>query len=368
MATVPKRDFYEILGVPRDCSNEQLKSAFRKLAMEYHPDRNPDPAAAERFKEIGAAYEVLSDPEKRRRYDRFGSAEFSAGFEGFDFGGFGDIFDAFFGGRRADGPVRGVDLQVQLELDFAEAVFGAEKELAISRQETCTACRGDGAEPGTDRIACPQCGGAGEIRRAQRSVFGQFVNVATCDRCEGLGSIVSHPCRTCGGVGREQRNRRIKVKVPAGIADSARLRFTEEGGAGSRGGTPGHLYVDLHVRPHPVFAREGDDLVLDLPLSLAQAALGAEIEVPTLEGGSVPLQVRSGTQHGQAFRLRGHGVPRARGRARGDLVVRAQLHVPTKLTEEQRALFEQLNETLGSPTRDGHESGFFSRIRDAFSA
>lgn len=368
MATAPKRDLYEILGVPRDCSREQLKSAFRKLAMEYHPDRNPDPSATERFKEIGGAYEVLSDPEKRGKYDRFGSAEFSADFEGFDFGGFGDIFDAFFGGRRSAGPARGVDLRVQLDLDFSEAVFGAEKELPISRQEGCAACRGDGAEPGTERIVCPQCAGSGEIRRAQRSVFGQFVNVATCDRCEGLGSVAAQPCQACGGVGREQRNRRLKVKVPAGIDDGSQLRLAGEGEAGSRGGPAGNLYVDLHVRPHALFIREGDDLVLDLPLNLAQAAIGAEIEVPTLEGDQVPLHVHPGTQHGQTFRLRGHGVPHLRGRARGDLVVRAELHVPTKLTEEQRALFAQLDETLGSPTKDGHESGFFSRLRDAFSA
>ncbi len=370
MTTAPHRDPYEILGVPRTASGEEIKSAFRKLAMQYHPDRNPDADATERFKTIGAAYEILSDPEKRAKYDQFGAAaDFGqgVGFEGFDFGGFGDIFEAFFGGRRTrGGPLRGADLRAHVDLGFAEAVFGAERELHISRLEACATCGGSGAEPGSERVTCPQCRGAGEIRRAQRSVFGQFVNVATCDRCEGMGTVVAQPCKSCGGAGRERRNRRLKVKVPAGIDSGSQLRLSGEGEAGLRGGPHGNLYVDLRVKPDPLFRREGEDLLLELPLNMAQAALGAQVEAPTLEGDSVSLEIPAGTQHGKAFRVRGRGVPHLRGRARGDLIVRAVVHVPTKLTPEQRELLQQLDESLGPPTTDGQESGFFSRLKDAF--
>jgi len=372
MAGSKKRDYYEILGVPRGASAEEVKSAFRKLAMQYHPDRNPAPDSAERFKEIGAAYEVLSHPEKRAQYDRFGaSADFgpSVGVEGFDFGGFGDIFDAFFGGRRARrSPMRGADLRVALDLEFTEAAFGVEKEIHVGRLEHCGLCGGSGAEPGTERITCSQCRGAGEIRRAQRSVFGQFVHVAVCDRCEGEGTVIASPCRTCGGAGREQRNRRLKVRVPASVESGSQLRLSGEGEAGLHSGPSGNLYVELRVKPHEIFRRDGDDLVLDLPLNIAQAALGAQVKIPTLEGEPVPLTVPPGTQHGKSFRIAGRGIPHLRGRGKGDLVVQASVVVPAKISAEQRALLEQLRDSLGVDGRDGQDAGFLSRLKDAFSA
>jgi len=373
MATASKRDFYEVLGVERSASAEELKSAFRKLAMQYHPDRNSAADAAERFKEIGEAYEILSDPEKRARYDQYGpSADFgpSRGFEGFDFGGFGDIFDAFFGGRRgARGPSRGEDLRVRQELKFEEAVFGAEKEVRVSRLEDCTVCSGSGAEPGTQPEACGQCAGSGEVRRVQRSVFGQFVNVSACDRCAGEGAIITSPCGNCGGLGRERRNRRLQVKVPGGVDDGSQMRLSAEGDAGQRGGPRGNLYVELHVKPHKVFEREGDDLRISLPITVAQAALGTTAAIPTLdvEEGDEALEIPPGTQAGSVFRVRKRGVPHLRGRSRGDLIVGVDVQVPTKLSAEQRALFEELDGVLETPAV-GNGRGFFSRVKDAFSA
>ncbi|MEE9278001.1 MAG: molecular chaperone DnaJ [Dehalococcoidia bacterium] len=371
MPPAGKRDYYEVLGVDRSASAEDIKGAFRKLAMQYHPDRNPDENAADKFKEIGEAYEVLSNAEKRARYDQFGmAADFgpSTGFEGFDFGGFGDIFDAFFGGRRRRrGPIRGEDLRVRLELNFDEAIFGSEKEIRVSRLENCGVCGGSGAEPGTQRDTCPQCQGRGEIRRAQRSVFGQFVNVSICDRCDGEGTIISQPCKNCGGVGREQRNRRLKVKVPAGVDDGSQMRLSGEGDAGLVGGAHGNLYVQLRVKPHKFYQRDGDDLVMELPLSVAQAALGAELEIPTLDGDVELLAVPAGTQHGAEFRIRRKGVPHLRGRGQGDLLVRTAVRVPTKLSDEQRRLFEELDEVLGDAVSEDGRS-FFSRIKDAFTA
>ena len=371
MAATSKRDFYDVLGVDRSATAEEVKSAFRKLAMEFHPDRNEAADAAERFKEIGQAYEILSDPEKRARYDRYGpTADFgpSRGFEGFDFGGFGDIFDAFFGGRGArQGPVRGEDLRARQSLSFEEAVFGADKEIRVSRLEQCSVCGGVGAAPGSKPEACPQCKGSGELRRVQRSVFGQFVNVSPCDRCEGAGAVITNPCRACGGLGREQRNRRLQVKVPAGVEDGSQMRLSGEGDAGTYGGPAGNLYVELRVKPHEWLEREGDDLRMGLPLSVAQAALGTQVTIPTLDGEDQEIEVPAGTQGGAVFRLKRRGVPHLRGRGRGDLLVQADVRVPTKLNEEQRALFEQLDEMLGDAT-DGNGRGIFSRIRDAFTA
>ena len=376
MANTTSDDFYEILGVERAASQDEIRRSFRKLAMEHHPDRVTDEAgkasAETQFKRIAAAYEVLSDPEKRAKYDRYGStADFAqgGGFEGFDFGGFGDIFDAFFGGRRAAGPVRGGDLRIQIELDFTEAVFGAEQEIRASRLEHCTVCGGGGAEPGTQRAPCAVCDGTGEVRRVQRNVFGRFVNVAPCEACEGEGSVIEHPCNSCGGVGREQRNRRLKVNIPAGVTDGAQMRLSGEGDAGLRGGPAGNLYVDLRVRPHEMFERDGDDLVLPLRLNVAQAALGTAVEIPSLDGAhGQSLDVPPATQHGHEFRLRGQGVPHLRGRGRGDLRVQVAVQIPDKLSGEQRELFEQLAEVLDDPTAaNGKGGGMFSRIRGAFS-
>ena len=369
-------DFYEILGLSRDATQDQIRRAFRKLAMEHHPDRVTDPAQKEAseatFKRIAAAYEVLSDPEKKAKYDQYGSAGAfaqGAGFEGFDFGGFGDIFDAFFGGRRAAGPTRGSDLRLQIELDFEEAVFGCEEEIRASRLEHCTVCGGSGGEPGTQRVPCDVCGGSGEVRRTQSNVFGRFVNVAPCEPCEGEGSVIEHPCQACGGIGREQRNRRLKVKIPAGVTDGAQMRLSGEGDAGLRGGPAGNLYVDIAVRPHERFLRDGNDLLLPLRLNVAQAALGATVEIPGINGVDQPLSVPAATQHGHEFRLRGEGVPHLNGRGRGDLRVQVLVDIPTKLTSEQRALFEQLAELLDEPVnrRDDDDDGVFSRIRGAFS-
>ena len=314
MATTSKRDFYEVLGVDRTASAEEIKGAFRKLAMQYHPDRNDAKDAAERFKEIGEAYEILSDPEKRSRYDRYGpTADFgpSRGFDGFDFGGFGDIFDAFFGGRRTSrGPVRGEDLRVRQELKFEEAVFGVEKEIRVSRLEDCTVCGGTGAEPGSQPEACPQCEGSGEVRRVQRSVFGQFVNVSACDRCEGEGAIITNPCGNCGGLGRERRNRRLQVKVPGGVDDGSQMRLSAEGDAGVRGGPSGNLYVELRVKSHQIFDREGDDL--RVTLDTAEKVIVREHRV---------AQLRPAIGVGSAER----GI-REEARVPG-IVVRAQLRV-----------------------------------------
>ncbi|MDE2967778.1 MAG: molecular chaperone DnaJ [Chloroflexota bacterium] len=368
-------DFYEILGLSREASQDEIRRSFRKLAMEHHPDRVTDPAQKEaseaKFKRIAAAYEVLSDAEKKAKYDQYGSVGAFAqgtGFEGFDFGGFGDIFDAFFGGRRAAGPIRGGDLRIQIELDFEEAVFGCEEEIRASRLEHCTVCGGSGGEPGTQRVACEFCGGSGEVRRTQSNVFGRFVNVAPCEPCEGEGTVIEHPCKSCGGVGREQRNRRLKVKIPAGVTDGAQMRLSGEGDAGMRGGPAGNLYVDINVRGHETFLRDGNDLILPLHLNVAQAVLGAEVDIPAIDGHAQPLNVPAGTQHGHEFRLRGQGVPHLRGRGRGDLRVHVVVEIPAKLSSRQRELFEQLAEELDIPANSGgDDDGVFSRIRGAFS-
>lgn len=364
-----QRDLYDVLGVERHASAEDLKRAYRRLAMEYHPDRNSGADAAERFKEVNRAYEVLSDAEKRAAYDRFGHAGVEgtggpSGFDGFAFEGFGDIFDAFFGGRRAAGPVRGGDLRLDLRLDFTDAVFGAEKEIKVSRLEHCAVCAGSGSEPGAQRAQCRVCEGSGEVRRVQRNVFGRFVNVAPCEACEGEGTVIEHPCQACGGIGREQRNRKLKIKVPAGVDDGAQMRLSGEGDAGTRGGPAGNLYVDLRVREHERFLRDGDDLVLPLSVNVAQAALGAQLEIPVIDGSDEELAVPAGTQHGDEIRFRGRGVAHLRGHGRGDLRIRVNVDVPKQLTEEQREIFERLAEAFATPAG---ENGVFSKVRGAFS-
>ena len=376
MAAAP-RDYYEALGVSKQATPEDLKKAYRKLAMQYHPDRNQAEGAADQFKEINRAYEVLSDAETRARYDRFGHAgvdgqQGAQGFDGFqNFDGFGDIFDAFFGGasrggggRRRRGPARGADLRFNLRLDFEEAVFGTDKEIEFSRAERCEKCAGMGTEPGTELITCPDCNGAGELRRAQQSIFGQFVNVTACSRCQGEGRIVQSPCSQCRGVGREKKSRHISVKVPAGVDDGAQIRLSGEGDAGPRGGEYGNLYVVLGVAEHARFERVEDHILLDLPINIAQAALGARITIPTLDG-EMELEIPAATQSGDDFVLRGKGVPHLRGVGRGDMVVRAAVVVPEALDEAQRELLERLAETMGTPVLPKKDKGFFERIRDA---
>jgi molecular chaperone DnaJ len=376
MAT-QQRDYYDVLGVPRTADAAELKRAYRKLAMDYHPDRNPAPDASDKFKEATRAYEVLSDADMRARYDRFGHAGVDGmgagpqGFEGFHAGfeGFGDIFDAFFGGasrggRRRRGPVRGGDLRYNLRLTFEEAIFGVEKEIEYVRPERCDRCAGKGAEPGTDLETCPDCKGQGEIRRSQQSIFGQFVNVTTCGRCQGEGRIVTSPCTECRGAGRTRGERKILVKVPAGVDDGAQIRLTGEGEAGGRGGEYGNLYVVLNVAPHEQFERVEDHIVLEFPVNVAQAALGARLQVPTIDG-EMDFEVPAGTQSGEDFVIRGKGVPHLRGSGRGDMVVRVTVVTPEDLDDRQRELLEQLAETMGTPTLPKKSKGFFERIRDA---
>ena len=352
-----KRDYYEVLGVSRDATDEEIKRAFRKLAFQYHPDRNREDGAEERFKEVNEAYEVLSDADKRAAYDRFGhgGAEgfFGRGFEGFDFGGFGDIFEAFFGGtstatRRA--PKRGHDLRYKISISFEEAALGCEKEIDITRTEICSTCRGTGSKPGSQPSRCPSCDGTGQIRRVQRSLFGQFINTTVCSQCRGEGRLITDPCRDCKGTGFQKKKRRISVKVPAGVDDGNGIRLSGEGDAGLRGGSSGNLYVVLSVARHEFFTRDGDDVVYELPVNFAQAALGAEVEVPTLYGKS-KLKIPSGSQTGKAFRLKDKGIPHLHSSGRGDQLVKLLVVTPESLTKEQRRLFEELAKSLGSVRR-----------------
>jgi molecular chaperone DnaJ len=368
-----KRDYYEVLGVGRKASSEELKKAYRRLARQYHPDVNKEAGAEERFKEANEAYEVLSDPQKRQAYDRYGHAgvDGNTGFGDFGFGGIGDIFEEFFGfgaGTRARrrGPLRGNDLQYELEIDFEEAVFGCEKEIEIYRMDTCPECQGTGAEPGTTPIRCNQCNGTGEVRRVQQSILGSFVNVATCPTCQGTGEMIQTPCQHCQGTGQVRGAKTLNVKIPAGVEDGTRVRLAGEGEPGLRGGPPGNLYVLLRVKQHPVFRRRGDDVLLELNINVAQAALGDKVKIPTLDGEE-SIAVPGGTQTGRIFRLRGRGVPHLRRSGRGDLLIVTQVVVPTDLDENQRELFQQLGKTLGREVIPQHERGFLDRLRDVFS-
>jgi molecular chaperone DnaJ len=363
-----KRDYYEVLGVQRGASPEEVKRAFRKLARQYHPDVNKDPAAESTFKEINEAYEVLSDQDKRAAYDRFGHAGPTAGPAYDPFGGqdpFGTIFEAFFGGNAgrgaSRGPQRGADLRYNLQISFEEAIFGTTKEIEFRRLETCGSCKGTGAEPGTDPVRCPKCGGLGEIR--QRAPIFNMVTVTTCDQCRGEGTVIAIPCRECRGEGRVRVQRKITVKVVPGVDNTSQIRITGEGESGPRGGPNGNLYIAIDVQPHAYFVRENNDILLELPLNVAQATLGAEVQVPTVDGEE-PLRIPAGTQTGATFRLRGKGVPFLRGSGRGDQVVIARVQVPTKLTDEQRRLFEELARSFNE--QGSRDEGFFSKIRDAF--
>lgn len=365
-------NLYETLGVPRDASADDIKKAFRRLAMQYHPDRNKAPDAEAKFKEVNAAYEVLSDPDKRARYDRYGAAGINGGAQGFQghegFGGFGDIFDAFFrgtGSRRA-GPQAGSDLHATLTISLEEAVSGADHELSFERVERCADCRATGQAEGKERPQCPECQGAGEIRRVQQSLFGQFVNVAMCTRCRGEGSIVSDPCKTCRGQGLKRVPVSRTVKIPAGVDTGSQLRISGEGDHGPRGGPAGHLYIEINVAPHETFKRADDDLIYDLPLNIAQAALGAEVQVPTIEGDTVDLSLKAGVQHGEVHVIRGRGVPHLRGSGRGDLLVRMHVVTPTKLSGDQKELLRRLADSLGTPDVPADPS-VFDRIKSAFS-
>ncbi|MDT8305298.1 MAG: molecular chaperone DnaJ [Anaerolineae bacterium] len=368
-----KRDYYEVLGISRTATKEEVKKAYRRLARQYHPDVSKEDGAAEKFKELSEAYEVLSDDNKRAAYDRFGHAGVRGAGAGFDpYGGFGtmaDFFEEFFGGfgtsrRRRRGPRRGADLRYDLTIDFEEAVFGAEKVIELVRPEICPDCNGSGAEPGTQPEVCPECRGTGEVRRVQQSILGQFVNVATCPRCGGEGEVVSTPCRTCHGQKQVQQQRELKVKIPAGIRHEQQIRYSGEGAPGSYGGPPGNLYVFVNVRRHPLFERRNDDIVLDLEINVAQAALGDEVVVPTVYGDE-KLKIPAGTQSGTVFRLRERGVPHRNGHGAGDQLVMTRVHVPTELTSRQRELFEEMASTLGKEVIPQREKGFLNELRGA---
>jgi molecular chaperone DnaJ len=371
MATSSKRDYYEVLGVPRNASEQEVKSAYRKLALKYHPDRNAgDKESEERFKEAAEAYSVLGDADKRKRYDMYGHAAVAgAGTQGFDptiFADFGDILGDFFGfgdifGRRArGGPRRGSDLRYNLDLRFEEAVFGTETSIQFPRAEPCSACSGSGAAPGSGPSTCPTCGGRGQVTFQQ----GFFSVARTCGHCRGSGRVITTPCRECHGEGHVAVERKLQVKIPPGVDSGSQLRIAGEGEAGQAGGPSGDLYVFLRVEDHPFFKRDGSDLYCEVPISFSQAALGASIDVPTPEGGHARLTVPEGSQTGAVLRLRSHGVPHLGHKGRGDLNVALRVVVPTRLTGEQRKLIEQLGKTLPKLEVKDKDKSIFDRIRD----
>ncbi len=380
MATIRKRDYYEVLGVGRGTSEEEIKRAYRKLAVKFHPDKNPeDPHAEEKFKELGEAYDVLMDADKRAAYDRFGHAAFEqgGGFRGgfhdpFDifrevFGGGGGgigggIFETFFGGvaGQAEDRQRGADLRYDMQITLEEAAFGTEKEIEVGKLDACAKCGGTGAESGSRSVNCPVCGGRGQVISSR----GFFQVSQTCPRCRGVGHIVEKPCRECDGEGRLERSSRVKLKIPAGIADGSRLRSPRNGEAGIRGGPQGDLYVVVHVQEHKVFQRDQDNLYCEVPIPFSLATLGGEVPVPTLEG-KANLKIPTGTQSGQMFKLRGKGVVHVNGREHGDLLVRVMVEVPTHLNSEQRAKLQEFAELCGDENTPLRKS-FFERAKEFF--
>ncbi len=378
MAT-EKRDYYDVLGVERNATDEEIKRAYRKLAVKFHPDKNPDdPHAEEKFKELGEAYDVLIDSDKRVAYDRFGHAAFAPGGAGFGQGGFhdpfeifrevfsgsgfgGGIFETFFGGGdRAEDRRRGSDLRYDIQIKLEEAAFGAEKEIEITKLDTCDKCKGSGAEPGSRTITCPTCNGRGQVISSR----GFFHISQTCPRCRGAAEVIEKPCQKCRGEGRLEKLSRVKLKIPAGIREGARLRSLGNGEAGIRGGSPGDLYVVIHVREHKVFQREGDDLYCEVPIPFSLAALGGEIDVPTLEGRA-HLKVPVGTQSGQMFKLRGKGIRNPNGRGHGDLFARLIVEVPSRLNPQQRRKLEEFAALCGEENTPLRKS-FFERAKEFF--
>jgi molecular chaperone DnaJ len=375
-----ERDYYEILGVDRVAPPEEIKRAYRRLAMQYHPDRNPDdPQALERFREATRAYEVLHNPDLRARYDQFGHAGVGSGPRGGfgdfdlsdalrafmrDFGGFEDLFGRSRGrGGRSRGPLRGSDVQTRLRVSLEEVATGVEKTLRVKLLQRCVVCGGKGTTEG-EATTCPTCQGSGEMRQAQRSIFGQFVSVHVCPRCEGEGKVITDPCSACNGEGRTREDRRIKVRIPAGVESGNYLTLRGEGNAGPRGGPQGDLLIVIDVAPHETFQRSGDDVVFDLGISFPQAALGAEIEVPTLNGPAT-LAVPPGTQSGDVLRLSGRGIPRLGGGARGDQLAQVSVYVPTRLSGDERRALEALSDAENfQPPRSGR--GFWSKVKEAF--
>jgi len=362
-----QRDYYEILGVPKNASPDDLKAAFRRLARQHHPDVNKAPDAEDRFKEINEAYAVLSDQDKRAAYDRYGHAGVNgAGGVSPDFTNidFSDIFEEFFGGgkRSRNAPRRGADLNARVQLTFEEAIFGVEKEVEITRDETCATCRGSGAEPGTTPTRCTTCGGRGEVRHVHQTFLGSMVQVTTCPSCNGAGQINVTPCHTCRGRGLERKTVRKGIPIPAGVDNGTQIRLAGEGQPGVAGGPSGNFYLEIQVLAHKYFRRRQDEILLDLSINIAQATLGAEVEVPTVDGPA-KLKIPTGTQPGKVFTLKGKGVPRLRGSGRGDQLIVVNVETPTRLTPEQRKLFEELAKTMGGGI-NLQDRSFFDKLKD----
>jgi molecular chaperone DnaJ len=369
------RDYYDVLGVSRSADQEEIKRAYRRLARKYHPDVNKDPGAEDTFKEINRAYEILSEPEIRARYDRFGEAGVggaaAAGYPDFgDIGGIADIFESFFGGfaggagqaGRRRSPTRGDDLRLDLKLDFKEAVFGGEKEIKISHLETCGTCKGSGAKPGTRPSTCSTCGGTGQVRRATRTPFGSFTQVSACPTCNGSGEVIEDRCESCGGSGQIQETKKLKITIPAGVDNGTRLRVSSEGDAGLRGGPAGDLYVYLFVSEDPAFKRDGINILSDLRISYLQAILGSKLSIDTVDG-PVELEIPAGTQPGTVLPLENHGVPKLGNPvSRGDHLITVQVNIPTRLKPEERELVEKLAEIRGDQVNRGGIEGFLGGL------
>lgn len=370
------RDFYEILEISKTATQDDIKSAYRKLAKEYHPDLNQnDTDAEQKFKEVNAAYEILSDQDKKARYDRYGHAGVDPQAGGADFGGFGDIFedifDVFggFGGRSGrqgrSGPVRGADIQQSITLDFKEAVFGVEKEIQIRRYESCETCDGSGAKPGTDKTTCSKCHGSGEVRYAQQTPFGQFVQTGVCDQCNGTGEIIQEKCETCGGTGKEVKIKKIKVNIPAGVDNESVMTIRGEGHSGEKGGPPGDVYLYLSVKEDPVFTRKGTNLYVTVPITFTQATLGSEITIPTLEGNEI-YTIPSATPSQSRFTLKGKGVSNVRGYGKGDLIFTVEVIIPKDLSDKQKELLIEYSNEMGEAYKTPEKKGFFKKVKDAF--
>ena len=368
-----KRDYYEVLGVGKNASKDEIKKAYRRLSKQYHPDLNKEADATEKFKEIQEAYEVLSDDQKKARYDQFGHEDptqgFGGGGAGFDgFGGFEDIFNSFFGGggRRRDpnAPRQGADLQYTMTLSFEEAVFGTETTIEIPKEEECDTCKGSGAKPGTKPETCSHCKGTGQLNVEQNTPFGRIVNRRVCQHCSGTGKIIKNKCATCHGKGTVKKRNKIQVKVPAGVDDGQQLRIPGKGEPGINGGPAGDLFVVFQIKPHEFFERDGDDIYCEMPITFAQAALGDEIEVPTMHG-KVKLKVPAGTQTGTRFRLKGKGVPNVRGYGQGDQHIRILVVTPTKLSDKQKELIREFAEISGQGQLDENDEGFFAKVKRA---
>ncbi|KGX88926.1 molecular chaperone DnaJ [Pontibacillus litoralis] len=371
-----KRDYYDVLGVSKDASKDEIKKAYRKLAKKYHPDVSKEEDAENKFKEAKEAWEVLGDEQKRSQYDQFGHAGMNGGGQGFggfgggeDFGGFGDIFDMFFGGggRRRDpnAPRKGADLQYTMTLQFEEAIFGKETDIQIPKEETCDTCQGSGAKPGTKPVTCSHCNGAGQMNQEQNTPFGRVVNKRVCHYCQGTGKEVKDKCNTCGGNGKVTTRKTIHINIPAGINEGQQIRVSGQGEPGENGGPAGDLFVVVQIRPHEFFQREGDNIFCEMPLTFAQAALGDEIEVPTVHG-KVKLKVPAGTQNGKRFRLKDKGAPDVRGRGHGDQHVQMRVVTPTNLTERQKELLREFHDISGNEATEEQHDNIFQRVKRAF--